>query len=86
MLFNEFDIVIDVDGVDVVQSPLGEWGLGLTVGQPREVIGAHLEGVWECEAMVDRHQLERTLSRILVLDFLDQNVAFVSVKVHKSEV
>jgi myo-inositol-hexaphosphate 3-phosphohydrolase len=84
MLFNEFDIVIDVDGIDVVQCPLGEWGLGLTVGQPSEIIRAHLEGVWQCQAVVDRHQLERALSLVLVLDFLDQNVAFVSVKVHKS--
>jgi hypothetical protein len=36
--------------------------------------------------MVDGHQLERALSCVLVLDFLDQNVAFVTVKVQEPEV
>lgn len=46
MLFNKLDVVINVYGFDVVQSPLGELLLGLTVGQPCEIVRAHLEGVW----------------------------------------
>lgn len=86
MLFNKLDVVINVYGFDVVQSPLGELLLGLTVGQPCEIVRAHLEGVWQRQAVVDGYQLERALSCVLVLDFLDQNVAFVTVKVQEPEV
>lgn len=84
--FDKFNIIVYVDGLDVVQSPLGERLLSLAVRQPREVIRAHLEGVWQCQAVIDGYQLKEAFSRELVLDLSDENVTFVAVKIQDPKV
>ena len=51
----------------------------MAVGEPGKVIGADLKGVWEGQAMVDRDELVGDLSVKGIRDFLNQNVAFITV-------
>lgn len=86
IFFNELNIFVNINGLNIVQRFLRESFLGLAVGEPGQVVGANLKGVWEGQAMVDRDELVGDLSVEGIRDFLDQNVAFITVQIAKSEV
>jgi len=86
IFFNELHIIVNIHGLNIVHSFFGKIFLGLAVGEPGQIIGADLKGVWEGQAMVDRDEPVGDLSVESIRDFLDQNVAFITVQIAKSEI
>ena len=78
--FQQVDVSLNVKTLDIVESPLAERLLCLTEAEPCQVVRRYGKRVRDCQTVVDGNKA------VLVVLFLDQNVAGISVKIHQTEI
>ena len=81
--FDKFDVIVNVDCLDVIHRSLAERRFSLAEGHPDQVVGADLKAIRQREAMVYGYKSEvRTVCAVIGL--LDQDVTGIAVEIQKS--